>query len=315
MLRHVNMVEVAGTSVEAHDPPQVAQFTALLAKKTAPVFEAEPDARKIIFSEVVAVTYRAKDGTPVHGGLFGVTADDVVSLALKDLEGQVDTQKDPAHVAFGLVMMRGPLVFRQNGIDQKMEMSIVDLQADKLGEPIAGSTPGREAVKNAYVAAVLPLANVPDLVAVNEYGVPEGCTHFLDEIFGSVRFLQFRETSSIRYFAEFDGNRWEPMGTQPSALGRTPQDIAEYHAGLPHKDFLNVMHAVWLADGDAPKAAKLLGVVEDRIWQMNAGQADSAFCSRPADWTPEDSRRHLLANGYALGDQVSISSHLPAPEM
>lgn len=153
MLANINMVEVAGTSIEAKDHPQVAQFTRLLATKTAPVFKAE-SSEEHCFSEVVAVTYRADDGKPVHGGLFGVANDQtVVSLALKDLEGKVDTSEDPAHVAIGLTLMRGPLVFRQAGVDQKMELSIIDIYANKRDEPLRHPTPGREAVKQAYLAA------------------------------------------------------------------------------------------------------------------------------------------------------------------
>lgn len=160
MLTHVDMIEVPGTSFDAKDRPGVAQFTTLLAPKTAPVFEAAtPDALHV-FSEVVAVTYRGMDGKPVHGGLFGVGAAGVTSLALKDLEGKVDTSKDPTHVAFGLVMMRGPLVFRQAGTDQKMPLSIIDIHADKAHEPMHAPTPGREAVKRAYLRDVLPSAAV-----------------------------------------------------------------------------------------------------------------------------------------------------------
>ena len=153
MLTHINMVEVAGTSFEANDHPQVAQITRLLAPKTAPVFKAE-STNEHCFSEVVAVTYRDDDGKPVHGGLFGVAKDQtVVSLALKDLEGKVDTSEDPAYVAIGLTMMRGPLVFRQAGIDQKMELSIIDIYANKRDEPLRRPTLGREVVKQAYLAA------------------------------------------------------------------------------------------------------------------------------------------------------------------
>lgn len=153
MLKHINMVEVPGTSFEAQDPPQVAQVTGLLAPKTAPVFKAE-SADGCCFSEVVAVTYRADNGKPVHGGLFGVGDDQtVVSLSLKDLAGKVDTGKYPAYVAIGLTLMRGPLVFRQAGTDQMMELSIIDIYADKRDEPLRHPTPGREAVKQAYLAA------------------------------------------------------------------------------------------------------------------------------------------------------------------
>lgn len=153
MLAHINMVEVAGTSFEANDHPQVAQFTRLLAPKTAPVFKADSP-EEHCFSEVVAVSYRSDDGKPVHGGLFGVAKDHtVVSLALKDLAGKVDTSKYPAYAAIGLTLVRGPLVFRQAGVDQKMEVSVIHIYANKRDEPLRHSTPGREAVKQAYLAA------------------------------------------------------------------------------------------------------------------------------------------------------------------
>lgn len=159
MLAHVNMIEVPGTSSKAVDGPGVAQFTTLLAAKTAPVFEASATDERRIISEVVAVTYRDAEGKPVHGGLFGFGADGVTSLALKDLEGKVDTSKDPAHVAFGIVMMRGPLVFRQNGEDQEMALSIIDIQADKSHEPLRAPTPARVAVKEAYLRDVQPMTS------------------------------------------------------------------------------------------------------------------------------------------------------------
>lgn len=160
MLKHINMVEVPGTSVVAIDPPGVAQFTRLLAPKTSPVFAAEVAADARVFSEVVAVTYRDQHGAPVHGGLFGFGADGVTSLALKDLEGKIDTSEEPAFVAMGILMMRGPLTFRQNDTNEVMDLSIIDLYADKLDRPLHAATAGREAVRNAYLSEVLPHANV-----------------------------------------------------------------------------------------------------------------------------------------------------------
>lgn len=159
-LPHIDMIEVPGTSVEAKDPPGASQFTALLAKWTAPVFQAAAGAPERVFSDVVAVCYRDAMGLPVHGGLFGYDGASVTSLALKDCEGTVDTGRDPAHVAFGLVMMRGPLVFRQQGTDRKMEISIVDIHTDRANEPLHHPTPARAAVKAVYLAVVLPGAEV-----------------------------------------------------------------------------------------------------------------------------------------------------------
>lgn len=151
----VNMIEIPGTSYQAKDPAHVAQFTRLLAPMTAPVFEAE-HSTGTDFTEVVAVAYRDEAGALVHGGLFGFGPGGVKSIALKDQAGEVDTSEDPKHVAIGMVMMRGPLVFRQGGRDQIMPLSIVDLQADKLQEPLRRSTPAREAVVAAYLSTALP---------------------------------------------------------------------------------------------------------------------------------------------------------------
>jgi hypothetical protein len=147
----------------------------------------------------------------------------------------------------------------------------------------------------------------------SDWGVPEGCTHYIDGLFGSVTFLQYRTTPLICYFAEHLGGRWEPMGTQPSARGVVPRDIAEYYVGLPNQEFLAVMHAVWLSEGDAPTAAKLLGVAEERIWNLNAGQADAAFCSRPDTWRPDDSRAYLRAKGYDVRVPVTASTTEVSP--
>lgn len=156
MLVHINMIEVPGTSFEPKEAPGVAQFTRFLAAKTAPVFQAEAVEAPRTFSEVVAVTYRDSTGKPRHGGLFGFGPDGVTSIALKDLNGEVDTQEDPAHIAFGLVMMRGPLVFRQNGTDQKMELSIIDLHEGRLDDALPSCSMARTAVREAYLNSVLP---------------------------------------------------------------------------------------------------------------------------------------------------------------
>lgn len=148
------MIEVHGTSLEPKDLPGTAQFTRLIASKTAPVFEAEIEAEKHLLSEVVAVTYRNEDGKPVHGGLFGFGDKGVVSITLKSLDNSVDTSVDPAHIAFGLIMMRGPLIFRQKEIDQEMALSIIDIQVGKLQEPLPKSTPVREMVKRTYLATL-----------------------------------------------------------------------------------------------------------------------------------------------------------------
>jgi hypothetical protein len=68
----------------------------------------------------------------------------------------VDTSQDPSHAALGLTLMRGPLVFRQNGVDMKMPLSIIDLNPDNAQDPVHAPTAAREAVRLAYINDVLP---------------------------------------------------------------------------------------------------------------------------------------------------------------
>lgn len=56
--------------------------------------------------------------------------------------------------------------------------------------------------------------------------------------------------------------------------------------------------AIWLADGDVELAARLLHVDGEDLMSsfQSAGEADVAFCSRPAAWKPE----HSLARDYGI---------------
>lgn len=157
MPKHLTMREIPGTSHDPQDPPYCSQFTRLLAPKTAPVFEAEA-AEPAAFTEVVAIVCRNEEGLPVHGGLFGVAGKHVTSLALRDLEDQIDTSREPAHVALGLLLMRGPLVFRQGGVDQIMPLSILDLSiaAPALEQRSASARAAWPHVEAFYRANVLP---------------------------------------------------------------------------------------------------------------------------------------------------------------
>ena len=146
MLKHVNLIEVPGTSFEAKPN----QFTGLLAKRTAPVFEAENKAQ-VSFTEVVAVTYRNALGVTTHGAMFGYGPSGVTRIALKDLAGKVDTDKNPKHIALGLLLMNGPLVFRQGGgEDSQIPVSIIDLY-EGVTNILHAPTPARESAKRAYV--------------------------------------------------------------------------------------------------------------------------------------------------------------------
>lgn len=79
-----------------------------------------------------------------------------------------------------------------------------------------------------------------------------------------------------------------PQGNPKKEPLRKAQDI----------DFASRVDAIWLADGDVALAARLLHVDgEDLMGSFtDAGEADVAFCSRPANWKPE----YSLARDYGI---------------
>jgi len=92
-----------------------------------------------------------------------------------------------------------------------------------------------------------------------------------------------------------DQEPWYPRGNWPT----TPlRDIAEL-------TFWDRVNAVWLTHGDARLAAKLLHVAPEALMASfeTAMEADSAFCSRPANWKPEHS---LAPNSTASNEGHSF---------
>lgn len=79
-----------------------------------------------------------------------------------------------------------------------------------------------------------------------------------------------------------------PRGNPKQEPLRRAQDI----------DFAARVDALWLTDGDVAMAAKLLHVDGEDLMSTfrDAGEADVAFCSRPANWKPE----HSLARDYGV---------------
>lgn len=161
-MKTLNLIEVAGTSKVAKKH----QFNALLADKTPPVFELQYDSPRQFnqqlkfvnaLTEVVAVSFRDESRKVVHGGLFGYAGEEVFHVVLRDLEGKVDTSKNPENATMGLLLMSGPIVVRQSTGDRKMEASIIDIDVIyPLDGPINYASPGRVAVLKAYLEDVLP---------------------------------------------------------------------------------------------------------------------------------------------------------------
>lgn len=147
----VNMVEIPGTvaSPMKKSHPGMAPLQPSIAP--TPVFQAEADKEHLRFTELVAVTYRDQNGVPMSGGLFTVADDAVLSVALKSPDGSIDTSKEPEHVAFGLCMLEGPVVFRQGREDVMMELSFIDLTEGAANSPIANPTPARKHIHQHFL--------------------------------------------------------------------------------------------------------------------------------------------------------------------
>lgn len=146
---------IPGTTME-HDLtkhyPHI-RTAALTPELTMPVFDLP---NGLALTEAVAVTFRDASGVPTDGGLFGVTPEgEVVEISLVDLEHDVNTDDDPAHIAVGLVMSIGKLMVRGDNGTNELPWSIVDFGANTIDGPISGATPNRLAVHAAYRARQL----------------------------------------------------------------------------------------------------------------------------------------------------------------
>lgn len=147
----VNMIEVPGTVASPLKKSRAAMAPLQLSIAPTPVFQAEAGKEHLRFTELVAVTYRDQAGVPVNGGLFTVAEDTVLSLALISPDGSIDTSKEPQHVAFGLCMLEGPVVFRQGSEDVMMELSFIDLNEGVADGPIANPTPTRKRIQQQFL--------------------------------------------------------------------------------------------------------------------------------------------------------------------
>lgn len=143
---------IPGTTME-HDLtkhyPHV-RAAALTPELTMPVFELP---KGLALTEAVAVTYRDASEKPIDGGLFGVTPEgEIIDIALVDREHDVNTDDDPAHIAFGLVMTIGKLMVRGETGTCELPWSIVDFGCNNLDSLILRPTPSRLAVHAAFCA-------------------------------------------------------------------------------------------------------------------------------------------------------------------
>lgn len=84
---------------------------------------------------------------------------------------------------------------------------------------------------------------------------------------------------------------WFPKGNWPTTPLRNIVELA----------FIDRVNAIWLTHGDVRLAAQLLHVDPEELMGSfkTAMEADSAFCSRPANWLPEHS---LTASGHASSE-------------
>lgn len=171
-MKHIRLIAVPD-SIQLV-PNHIRNGSGLLADATAPIFA--PEERPFWCDELVAVVYRNAEGKPVHGGLFGYIQgriswqdskmvpipDSVVSLALVDPENDIDTSTDPAWVAFGLLLMRGPvrIQFAEGLSEVTLPRSILDIGAGKPIPDEMSLSVARAAVLAAYLNEVLPQAQL-----------------------------------------------------------------------------------------------------------------------------------------------------------
>lgn len=121
-----------------------------------PIFLAPSSIR---LTEAVAVVYRdnTKQQKPIDGALIGITANGPVRLKLVDAERGIDTDDDPAWIAFGLNMSIGKLVVRQGETDRVLPWSIIDLSSTR--RQVDAPTPARIAARDAFFAMLSQLAS------------------------------------------------------------------------------------------------------------------------------------------------------------
>lgn len=152
-MRKERLQAMSGTTIEhdlcKHLPAEIRHPT-LTPELTMPVFVLP---KGLVLTEAVAITYRDADEKPIDGGLFGVASDgEVVQIALVDAQHGVDTDEDPAWVAFGLTMSIGKLMVCGDNGTEDLPWSIVDFGHNTFNDSVCLPTPGRVAVHAAYCA-------------------------------------------------------------------------------------------------------------------------------------------------------------------
>jgi hypothetical protein len=160
-----DLVKLEAIADTSHDAPLSTGPFGLFAKATLPVFRV-PEHVPDDLAEIVAVAFRDSAGIPVHGALIGVFADQsvgyprAVRLSLVDTVNDVDTQRDPAHIAVGMVMSVGALQVEQCGAQRRMEWCIADFGMKDLNEPIRTSS-AQIVARDAYLAWAERAPEVP----------------------------------------------------------------------------------------------------------------------------------------------------------
>jgi len=157
----IELIAIEGTAM-AHDLhqrlPSDVCHTSLTPALTAPVFRAPPGHS---LGEAVAITFRNEDGEAIHGGFYHLHPKGFVEkLVLIDTARDVNTDADPAWTAFGLSMMVGKLLVKEDAGTRELIWSVIDFGVNDLSADIRSPTPARHAVHAAYLEEILPTLDI-----------------------------------------------------------------------------------------------------------------------------------------------------------
>jgi hypothetical protein len=152
-MRHVTLQALPGTAFEhglsRHFPADIVH-PSLTPDLVKPVFQLPGDLELV---EAVAVAYRDISGKSVDGGFFGYSPEgEVVRMALVDAQRGINTDADPAWVAFGLNMSVGKLLVRGDDGVRELPWSIVDFGLHRPTDTERNPTPARLAVRAAFLS-------------------------------------------------------------------------------------------------------------------------------------------------------------------
>lgn len=161
-MRYLVLHAIQGTAIAHGLPGQVPVdvcHPSLTPRHTKPVFRL-PGGEDL--AEAVAVVYRDADGKPIDGGFFGyLPSGEVVRIALVDAEHGVNTDYDPAWVAFGLTMSLGKLLVQGPSDVYELPWSIVDFGLHQPNRAEHCPTPARVAVRKAFAPGWSAYASSP----------------------------------------------------------------------------------------------------------------------------------------------------------